>query len=123
MGNPSRDRHRYRRKKWEVPLGIIPALSDAPGAEKWGSPNLGGSFVTATGLVFIAASTDPKLRAFDEQTGKVIWQADLPASGQAAPMTYRSPKTGRQYVLQCAGGHHGLGTLQGDYVVAFAIPK
>lgn len=109
--------------KWEVPLGYMTPLAGIKGYESWGSINLGGSFVTTTGLVFIGASFDDHIRAFDSHTGKVVWQADLPAGGQATPMTYRSPKTGRQYIVICAGGHHGLGTTQGDYIVAFALPK
>jgi quinoprotein glucose dehydrogenase len=108
-------------RRWQVPLGVTPQVAEMPGSETWGSVNLGGSFVTATGLVFIAAATDNKIRAFDEGTGKVLWEAVLPAGGQAAPMSYRSPKSGRQYVVQCAGGHHGLGTTEGDYVIGYCL--
>lgn len=107
--------------RWEVPLGVHPAFATRPEAKKWGSPNLGGSFATNTGLVFIAAAMDDTLRAFDARDGSVVWSAPLPAGGQAAPMTYRSPKTGKTYVVQCAGGHHGLGTTEGDHVVAFRL--
>lgn len=113
---------RAGRRRWAAPLGVMPQLAGRPEAAQWGSPNLGGSFVTATGLVFIGASLDPTIRAFDAATGAVLWKADLPAGGQAAPMTYRSPKTGRQYVVICAGGHHGLGSKLGDSIVAFRLP-
>src|SRR4030095_13747275 len=75
--------------KWEVPLGSVPQLSImGDKASELGSPNLGGSFVTAGGLVFIGAGMDDKLRAFDTDTGKILWEGLLPASAQAAPMTY-----------------------------------
>lgn len=109
--------------RWEKPLGYLPQLANLPQAKLWGSPNLGGPMVTATGLVFIAATIDPTLRAFDAQTGKIVWQFTLPAGGQAAPMSFVSPKTGRQIIVQCAGGHHGLGSPQGDSVIAFALPN
>lgn len=109
--------------RWQKPLGYMPQLADRAEAPQWGSPNLGGSFVTSTGLVFIAATLDPHLRAFDAATGKVLWEFELPAGGQATPMSFISPKTHRQIVVQCAGGHHGLGSPQGDSVLAFSLPQ
>ena len=106
--------------RWQVPLGTT--KGKAPLALNWGMPNLGGPIVTAGGLVFIAAATDDRLRAFDVDTGKELWHADLPAGGQATPMTYQLEATGRQYVVIAAGGHGGLDTTRGDYVVAFALP-
>jgi quinoprotein glucose dehydrogenase len=85
-----------------------------------GLPNLGGPMVTATGLVFIAASRDDKLRAFDVLTGKELWQASLPAGGQATPMSYVA--AGRQFVIVAAGGHSRLGSTLGDAVIAFSLP-
>jgi quinoprotein glucose dehydrogenase len=85
-----------------------------------GLPNLGGPIVTSSGLVFIAAATDDKLRAFDIHTGRELWQAALPAGGQATPMTYVAG--GRQFVVIAAGGHARLGTKFGDAVVAFTLP-
>ncbi|HWD40059.1 MAG TPA: pyrroloquinoline quinone-dependent dehydrogenase [Fimbriimonas sp.] len=107
--------------RWQVPLGQMPQYADIPEAKEWGAPNLGGSFVTSTGLLFIAATVDPTIRAFDTGTGKVLWEHSLPAGGQAAPMLFRSPKTGKEYIVQCAGGHHGLGSPEGDAVVAFCL--
>ncbi len=106
--------------RWEAPLGTIPQLGMFPKSSEWGSINLGGSVVTAGGLVFIAAAMDTYLRAFDIETGKELWKTELPASAQAAPMTYQVG--GKQYVVICAGGHGKLGTKMGDYVVAFALP-
>jgi quinoprotein glucose dehydrogenase len=107
--------------RWQVPLGTIPTLAQVPGSSAWGSPNLGGSIITAGGLVFIAAAMDQYLRAFDIQTGKELWKGALPAGGQATPMTYRG-KDGKQYVVIAAGGHGRLGTPLGDYVIAYALP-
>lgn len=108
--------------RWDVPLGRIPQLAlFGNKAAEFGSINLGGSMATAGGLVFIAAAMDDKLRAFDAETGKVIWEGKLPASAQAAPMTYSAG--GKQFVVICAGGHGKLGTKRGDHVVAFALPQ
>ncbi len=109
-----------RDKTWEVPLGYVPPLKGVPGSEQWGSPNLGGAMVTAGGLVFIAATFDQHLRAFDEETGVELWSAPLPAGAHALPMTYLAG--GRQYVVVAAGGHDRLGTPQGDYLLAFTLP-
>jgi quinoprotein glucose dehydrogenase len=92
-----------------------------PDAVHWGSLSLAGPLTTAGGLVFIAASVDEHLRAFDVETGQLLWQSRLPAGGQATPMTYMVG--GTQYVIQAAGGHAQLGTTLGDYVVAYALPE
>jgi len=112
-------------KKWEVPLGrfVIPAgkRGNVEPLPVDGMLGVGGSVVTAGGLVFIAsASFDDTLRAFDVESGKVLWEAPLPAGGQASPMTYRY--RGRQYVVIAAGGHGKGGTKQGDAVIAYAVP-
>ena len=88
-----------------------------------GAPNIGGTIVTAGGLAFNGSTLDRYLRAYDLRNGKELWKARLPAGGQATPMTYVSPKSGRQFVVIAAGGHGGLGTKLGDYVVAFALPQ
>lgn len=107
---------------WDVPLGSTEDL--VPFSEyflgKTGSPNIGGPMVTAGGLVFIGATMDNYLRAFDAKTGKELWKGRLPAGGQATPMTY--VWKGKQYVLIAAGGHSKLGTKRGDQLVAFALP-
>ncbi len=101
--------------KWDVTLGAI-----APGAAAaWGSPNLGGPIVTAGGLVFIAATLDQKLRAYDVDTGQELWSATLPAGGKATPMTYHGAD-GKQYVVIAAGGDGGR-FGKSDRVVAFAL--
>lgn len=85
-----------------------------------GTPNNGGPMVTAGGLVFVAAATDQKLRAFDLTTGKQVWETELPAGGQTTPMTYEVD--GRQYVVIYPGGHHFMETPVGDAVIAYALP-
>jgi quinoprotein glucose dehydrogenase len=87
-----------------------------------GTPNLGGPLITAGGLVFHAGTLDNYLRAYDVKTGKELWRTRLPAGGQATPMTYVAAD-GRQYVVIAAGGHGGLRTTQGDYLIAYALPK
>lgn len=104
---------------WQVPLGEVPELT-ALGVPPTGTENYGGPVVTAGGLVFIAASKDERLRAFDARTGAVLWQASLPAGGYATPSTYAV--NGRQFVvIACGGGK--LGTKSGDAYVAFALPQ
>ncbi len=88
----------------------------------WGTPNLGGAIVTAGGLVFVAATLDSRIRAFDIETGRQLWEAKLPAGGQATPMTYRLRGDGKQYLVIAAGGHGEGWTKLGDSLVAFALP-
>ena len=85
-----------------------------------GTPNNGGSVITAGGLIFVAAATDNLIRAIDMRTGKTVWKDVLPAGGQATPMTYEM--NGKQYLVLYAGGHHFMETPVGDEVVAYALP-
>lgn len=107
---------------WRAPFGSIQDVAPAivPNFE-WGVPGIGGPIVTAGGLIFIGAAIDDYLRAFDIETGKELWRGRLPAGGQATPMTY--VHNGEQFVVIAAGGHPGLGSTQGDYVVAFRLAK
>ncbi len=105
---------------WQVPLGEIPELA-AKGMERTGSENYGGPIVTAGGLVFIGAGNfDRKFRAFDKTNGRLLWEALLPASGNATPATYEV--AGRQYVVIAAGGGKSGAPSGGSYV-AFALPE
>ena len=106
---------------WEKPLGTSRDKAPWPFWYTEGAPNMGGPLVTAGGLVFIGATTDNFLRAFDVANGKEVWKMRLPAGAQATPMSYEL--NGRQYVVIAAGGHAKLGTTRGDYVMAFALPK
>ncbi|MDO5704913.1 MAG: pyrroloquinoline quinone-dependent dehydrogenase [Paracoccus sp. (in: a-proteobacteria)] len=109
---------------WSKPIGTgfdigplgLPTFLKIP----MGTPNLGGSVVTASGLTFIAAAQDNWLRAFETATGRLLWQGRLPAGGQASPMSYVAE--GRQYVVIAATGHGQLQTEIGDHIVAFALP-
>lgn len=106
--------------KWEVPLGFMYDPREYPEAVNWGSLNFGGALTTSGGLTFVAATFDNFFRAFDTQTGKLLWQDELPAGGQATPMSY--VLNGKQFVVIAAGGHAKLGTKLGDSVVAYALP-
>ena len=107
-------------KKWEVTIGAIPWLPEDVG-EKLGSPALGGPIVTGGGLVFLGATLDPYLKAFDVETGALLWKGKLPASARATPMTYRTAQ-GKQYVVIAAGGHDIPNSPQSDALVAFSLP-
>lgn len=104
---------------WTVPLGELPELT-AKGIPPTGTENYGGPVVTAGGLVFIGATKDEMFRAFDKDTGEVLWETKLPAGGYATPSTYMVD--GRQYVVIAAGGGK-MGTKSGDTYVAFALPE
>ncbi|HJU73127.1 MAG TPA: pyrroloquinoline quinone-dependent dehydrogenase [Gemmatimonadaceae bacterium] len=111
---------RTGQRLWDVPLGAPPAREGAPAPPAaWGSPNLGGPIVTASGLVFVAATLDRAIHAHDIDSGKELWRAPLPASGKATPMTYEA--AGRQFIVIAAGGGGVFG--EGDAIVAFALPR
>lgn len=85
-----------------------------------GTPNNGGGVITASGLFFIGAATDDLFRAIDVETGERLWETELPAGGQASPMTYEVD--GKQIVVINAGGHDFMETPIGDYFIAYALP-
>jgi quinoprotein glucose dehydrogenase len=126
---------------WRVPLGspvpptptatrdtatarglakVSAASRDSAQARELGSPNLGGAITTAGGLVFVAATIDRQLRAFDIETGRELWRAPLPAGGKATPMTYAV--RGRQYVAIAAGGDGAI-FGKGDEIVVFTLAR
>ena len=107
--------------RWQVTLGVVDELV-ARGIPPTGTSNLGGSIVTAGGLVFIAATNDSRFRAFDKDTGEELWVTRLPASGHATPMTFLGPKTGKQFVVVAAGGGNKYNRVYKDALVAFALP-
>ena len=105
---------------WKIPLGEYPELAEK-GMKDTGSENYGGPIVTAGGLVFIGATNfDKKLRAFDKDTGKLLWETTLPFAGNATPATYEVG--GRQFVVIAAGGGKSRAPSGGMYV-AFALPE
>ena len=104
---------------WKIPLGEARPAGAAKDSPASGSENYGGPAVTAGGLVFIAATKDATLRAFDRATGQLKWQAALPAPAFATPSIYAAG--GKQYVvIACGGGK--IGTRSGDSYMAFALP-
>jgi len=106
------------RVAWKDTLGDYPEFK-AKGIHT-GTENYGGSVVTAGGLLFIAATSDAKFRAFNKRTGQLLWETDLPAAGFATPSVYAVD--GRQYiVIACGGGK--LHKRSGDSYIAFALPK
>jgi quinoprotein glucose dehydrogenase len=105
---------------WKIPFGEYPDLV-AKGMPDTGSENYGGPLVTAGGLVFIGATNyDKKFHAYDKATGKLLWEATLPAAGNATPATYEV--NGRQFVVIAAGGGK-WGAPSGGAYVAFALSK
>jgi quinoprotein glucose dehydrogenase len=107
--------------QWQVPLG---SLSPSNPIVPAGALSLGGPIVTGGGLVFIAGTMiDPSFRAFDVETGKELWRAQLPTSGAATPMTYQTRKGGKQFLVIAAGGHAKVTEeSQNDAIVAFTLP-
>lgn len=110
---------------WQVPVGTV--KETGPLGMKMGLPlpvglpTLGGTLATQGGLVFFAGTQDFYLRAWDSATGKEVWKAPLPVGSQGGPMSYKSPKTGKQYVVISAGGAR-QSMERGDYVIAYALP-
>jgi len=108
---------------WQRKNGTVRDQSPVPLPFKMGVPSLGGPMMTAGGVAFLTSALDYYIRAYDVTDGRVLWRARLPAGGQSTPMTYLSPRSGRQFVVSVAGGHGSLGTKQGDFVVAYALSK
>jgi membrane-bound PQQ-dependent dehydrogenase (glucose/quinate/shikimate family) len=106
--------------RWRSVLGVDDELA-AKGVPQTGTVNIGGSIVTAGGIVFIGATNDSRFRAFDKDTGKELWVAKLPASAHAVPSTYVG-KDGKQYVVVAAGGGNKYSAVVSDQLVAFALP-
>jgi len=105
---------------WRVPLGNYEKLSKE-GQPETGTENFGGPTVTAGGLVFCSGTKDSMIRAFDKDTGKVLWSAKLPWTGSAPPSVYQA--NGREYVVISATGGGKIETPTGDAYVAFALPS
>jgi quinoprotein glucose dehydrogenase len=104
---------------WKTTLGEFSELT-AKGIPPTGTENYGGPVVTAGGVIFIAASKDEHIRAFEKKSGRELWKSKLPAGGYATPSTYMVK--GRQYVvIACGGGK--MGTKSGDAYLAFALPE
>lgn len=110
---------------WQVPVGTV--QDTGPFGIKMGlpipigMPTIGGTLATQGGLVFIAATQDYYLRAYDSSTGREVWKARLPVGSQGTPISYQSPVNGKQYILISAGGARNSPD-RGDYVIAYALP-
>jgi glucose dehydrogenase len=119
-----------RKVLWSEPLGTaqhsgplgIPFLR-VPFAIPMGTATMGGNLVTKSGLIFIGASLDQRLRAIDIRSGKELWSAPLEAPAFATPMTYVSPASGRQIVVIAVGGYTKYGPDNGRFVTAYALPQ
>jgi len=109
---------------WKVPLGVVDEL-EAKGIPKTGVPSLGGSIVTAGGLVFIAGTNDKRFRAFDAQTGKEVWVTKLEANGHATPITFLGKRTKKQFVVIALGpgGSFSTDTSSPYLLAAYALPR
>ena len=127
---------------FKPPWGSIVAIDLKTGAEKWrkplgslrgnvpligsllevGVPIIGGSLQTASDIVFVAASSDQTLRAFDAASGKELWSTQLPFSAHATPMTYRLNKSGKQYLVISTGGTATMDKKVGNTLVAYKLP-
>lgn len=106
--------------RWRVTLGVFDELV-AKGIPPTGTSNLGGSLVTAGGLLFIGATNDSRFRAFDKDTGKELWVTKLPASAHANPMTFTA-KGGKQFVVIASGGGNKYNDTFADELIAYALP-
>ena len=105
---------------WKHKNGTVMDMTPLPLPFKVGVPGIGGPMMTKGGVAFLGAAVDDYLRAYDVTSGRQLWEARLPAGGQATPMTYTVGE--KQYVLIVAGGHGSVGTKPGDYVIAYTLP-
>ena len=107
--------------RWQIPFGRVEFGVGIKTLPSWGAPNQGGPIITRGGLVFIGASLDSKLRAYDLMTGEELWSATTPAPATATPMTYVHGPDQRQFVVVAAGGHGAFETKLSDAIVAFSL--
>jgi quinoprotein glucose dehydrogenase len=109
---------------WSRPVGTTRDMGPFgirfPVGLPFGAFSMGASIVTRSGLMFIGGTSDQGFRALNARTGDILWETRLPAGGNATPLTYVGAD-GRQYVVIAAGGHGGLQTRNGDFVIAFAL--
>ncbi len=107
--------------KWKIPFGKLDKLMPVPIPLNYGTPSAGGPIITAGNLIFIGATADSRLHAYDIDTGELLWEYRAPTSAMATPMSYAID--GKQYIVFAAGGHSWY-DAQGvdDYLLAFALP-
>ncbi len=115
-----------RKVLWSYPLGTSrnsgPLGMQLPVSFPMGSPTIGGSLVTRTGVAFIAATLDQYFRAVDVHTGAELWRTQLPSAAFSNPMSYASSKSGRQFVVISVGGNSLMAHPHGLFITAFALP-
>jgi quinoprotein glucose dehydrogenase len=105
---------------WRSTLGVSENLP--PDKQLTGRPSIGGPVTTASGVAFIAATDDSRIRAFATRTGKELWSYKLPASAHTNPITYSV--AGRQYVAIVSTGGSFLATpIDSDQLTVFALPR
>ena len=107
---------------WRSTLGDLRDTLKLAPMPPTGSPNLGGGAVTTTGLFFIGATMDSRLRAFETKTGRQVWEGELPTSARATPLVFTTA-SGRDMVAVAAGGHDAPFTKPGTTLVVFGLPK
>jgi len=88
-----------------------------------GTPQLGGTLMTGSGLLFIGGTQENTFRAMDTATGRILWEDRLPAGAHSNPMTYYSDKSGRQFVVVAASGHYQFANGHSDLLIAYALPR
>jgi quinoprotein glucose dehydrogenase len=107
---------------WEVPLGATEEYADRGAPLIEGITAMGGPIVTAGGLIFIGATKDEKFRAFDIDTGELLWEVKTPSASMSIPMSYAID--GRQFVVTVSAGHQFFYRENiTDYIVAYALPE
>jgi quinoprotein glucose dehydrogenase len=105
---------------WREPFGVVQKYGFYM-PDSWGSVTIGGPVITKSGLVFIGASMDSRVRAIDVKSGQVLWQALVDAPAVAMPAVYNYK--GTEYVAFVAGGNSILLPRVSDQVVAYALPS
>ncbi len=90
---------------WQVPNGGITELVKQGHADTGARLPRGGPVVTAGGLIFAATASDHKVRAYDQETGKVLWTYELPTGSDGVPAVYEVG--GREFVAFCVAGGEG----------------
>ncbi len=106
--------------RWRVVLGEYDELTER-GIPPTGASNLGGPIVTAGGLVFIAATNDRRIRAFDKDTGQRLWEYRLPASAHATPITYMVDAHQHIAIAVGGGNKYNPGSFMAR-IMAFRLP-
>ncbi len=104
---------------WKEPFGEVQKWGFYM-PDSWGSVTIGAPLITKSGLIFIGASMDSRVRAIDLHSGKVLWKTLVDAPSVSMPATYEYK--GRQYVVFVAGGNAILTPRVSDQVIAFALP-